>query len=161
MEKLLLFEKQAYNWMARNGITLLRISIGIVFFWYGIQKFFPGLSSAEDLATLTIEKMTFGLVTQAASMPLLAIWEVIIGLTFITGYFMRIALPLLLLQMIGTFMPLFIFPEKSFEVLPFIPTLTGQYIIKNIVVVTGAFVVGAYQQGLLKLLNSSSKTDKQ
>lgn len=156
MEKLLLYEKKAYEWMAKNGITLLRISIGIVFFWYGVLKFFPGVSSAEDIATLTIERITFGLVTQALSMPLLAIWEVAIGLTFITGYFMRIALPLLLLQMIGTFMPLFIFPDVSFEVLPFIPTLIGQYIIKNIVIVTGAIVFGAYEQGLLKRSNINS-----
>ncbi len=151
MEKLLVFEKKAYDWMAKNGIVLLRISIGIVFFWYGIQKFFPGVSSAEDIATLTIEKMTFGFVTQSLSMPLLAIWEVVIGLAFISGFFIRIALPLLLLQMIGTFMPLVIFPEKTFEILPFIPTLTGQYIIKNIIVVTGAFVIGAYHMGLLRV----------
>ncbi len=157
MDRILLTEKKAYGWMAKNGIVLLRISIGIIFFWYGIQKYFPGLSSAEDLATLTIQKLSFGLITQALSMPILAIWEVTIGLTFITGYFMRIALPLLLLQMIGTFMPLVIFPDKSFEVFPLIPTLTGQYIIKNIIVVTGAFVVGAYHRGLLKTDNDSLK----
>lgn len=151
----MLLKKKAYGWLGNNGIILLRISIGIIFFWFGIQKFFPGLSPAEDLATLTIEKMTFGLITQALSMPMLAIWEVAIGLTFITGYFMRIALPLLLLQMIGTFMPLFIFPDKSFEIVPFIPTLTGQYIIKNIVVVAAALVIGAYQQGLIKIANDT------
>lgn len=156
MNKILLFKKKAYDWMGKNGLTLLRINIGIIFFWFGMQKFFPGLSPAEDLATLTIEKMTFGMITRALSMPMLAIWEVIIGLAFITGYFMRIALPLLLLQMIGTFMPLFIFPDKTFEVLPFIPTLTGQYIIKNIVVVAGAIVIGAYHQGLIKIANNPS-----
>ncbi len=141
------FEKKAYQWMAANGIVLLRISIGLVFFWFGIQKFFPGMSSAEELASQTLDKLTFGLIKESLAMPLLASWEVLIGLTFISGYFMRIAIPLLFLQMIGTFMPLFLFPAESFVPPPFIPTLVGQYIIKNIVIVTGAMVIGAYYQG--------------
>ena len=147
MNSFLSFEKKAYQWMAANGIVLLRISIGLVFFWFGIQKYFPGMSSAEELAMLTVSKITFGLIHEALIMPILATWEVLIGLTFITGYFMRIALPLLFLQMIGTFMPLFLFPAESFVPPPFIPTLVGQYIIKNIVIVTGAMVIGAYYQG--------------
>ena len=50
------------DWMARHGIVLLRISLGLVFFWFGFLKFFPGLSPAEGLATGTIEVMTFGLI---------------------------------------------------------------------------------------------------
>ncbi len=151
MNKLVSFEQKAYNWMAKNGFALLRISIGIVFFWYGIQKFFPGVSSAEELATRTIEMMTFGLVKQALSIPLLAAWEVFLGVTFITGRLMRIAIPLLFLQMIGTFMPLFLFPSETFETVPFVPTIVGQYIFKNIVVITGAMVIGAHHQGLITI----------
>ncbi len=135
--------------MAQHGIVLLRISIGIVFLWFGLQKFIPGLSSAEELASRTIETMTYGLVQQSVSMPILALWESVIGLTFITGYFMRYALPLLLLQMIGTVMPLFLFPAETFLPPPLVPTLIGQYIIKNIVIVTGAMVVGAFHQGYI------------
>ncbi len=133
--------------MARHGVILLRISIGIVFFWFGIQKFFPGISSAEDLATRTIEVMTFGIVKQSVGMPLLAAWEVIIGLTFIFGRFMRIAIPLLFLQMIGTITPLFFFPAETFTRVPFIPNIVGQYIIKNIILITAAMVIGAYHSG--------------
>ncbi len=134
--------------MAKWGISLLRISIGIVFFWFGIQKFFPGLSSAEELASKTIESLSFGLIQQQISMPLLATWEVLIGLLFISGYWMRFALPLLLLQMAGTVMPLFLFPAETFLPPPLVPTLIGQYIIKNIVIVTGAMVVGAHYHSL-------------
>ena len=148
--KLSSFETKAYQWMAKNGILLLRISIGIVFFWFGIQKFFPGLSSAEDLASRTIESMSFGLVGPKVSMPILATWEVLIGLTFMFRYLMRIAVPLLFLQMIGTVMPLLLFPADTFVPPPLVPTLIGQYIIKNIVIVTGAMVVGAYYKGLIK-----------
>jgi uncharacterized membrane protein YphA (DoxX/SURF4 family) len=155
--KLSSFETKAYQWMAKNGILLLRISIGIVFFWFGIQKFFSGLSSAEDLASRTIESMSFGLVGPKVSMPILATWEVLIGLTFMFRYLMRIAVPLLFLQMIGTVMPLFLFPAETFVPPPLVPTLIGQYIIKNIVIVTGAMVVGAYYKGLIK----TSKTKEQ
>ncbi|MFO7873302.1 MAG: DoxX family membrane protein [Bacteroidales bacterium] len=147
MEKLTSFESRSYEWMKKHGVVLLRISIGIVFFWFGVQKFFPGVSEAENLATRTIEVMTFGIVKQALGMPLLATWEVIIGLTFLFGRFMRIAIPLLFLQMIGTVTPLFFFPDETFQSVPFIPALEGQYIIKNIVLVTGAMVVGAYHFG--------------
>ncbi len=136
-----------YQWMAKRGILLLRISIGIVFFWFGIQKFFPGLSSAEELASRTIETMSFGLIQQQVSMPILATWEVLIGLLFIFGYRMRLALPLLFVQMLGTIMPLFLFPAETFVPPPLVPTLIGQYIIKNIVIVTGAMVVGAHHMG--------------
>ena len=152
MKSLFSFEKKAYDWMAANGIVLLRISIGLVFFWFGIQKFFPGMSSAEELARQTVEKLTFGLIHESLIMPILATWEVLIGLTFITGYFIRIALPLLFLQMIGTFMPLFLFPAESFLPPPFIPTLVGQYIIKNIIIVTGAMVIGAYHRGRINII---------
>lgn len=144
MNKLLSFEQKTYAWMAKNGFVLLRISIGIVFLWYGIQKFFPGVSSAEELATRTIEMMTFGMVKQTVSLPLLAAWEAFLGITFITGRLMRIAVPLLFLQMIGTLMPLFLFPSETFESIPFVPTLVGQYIFKNIVVITGVMVVAAH-----------------
>lgn len=149
------FETKAYQWMAGNGILFLRISIGIVFFWFGIQKFFPGLSSAEELATRTIETMSFGLVGPKISMPVLATWEVLIGLTFMFRYLMRIAIPLLFLQMIGTVMPLFLFPAETFVPPPLVPTLIGQYIIKNIVIVTGAMVVGAHYKGLIKVRQPS------
>ena len=149
MQKITSFEERAFKWMANNGIILLRISIGIVFLWFGLQKFFPGLSSAEDLASRTISVITFGIVSPAVSMPVLALWESLIGLTFITGFFMRWAVPLLFLQMIGTVMPLFLFPTETFVNPPTVPTLIGQYIIKNLVVVTGAMVAGAYHKGFI------------
>jgi uncharacterized membrane protein YphA (DoxX/SURF4 family) len=133
--------------MARYGVTLLRISLGLVFFWFGILKFFPGLSPAQDLATRTIELLTFGLVPSAVSLPVLAAWEVVIGLGLITGWYMRVTLLLLILQMAGTVTPLFLFPAETFTVLPIAPTLEGQYIIKNIVLVSAGIVIGATVRG--------------
>ncbi len=135
------------EWMARHGVALLRIAVGIVYLWFGALKFFPGLSPAQDLATRTIDLLTFGLVPSAISLPLLAAWECVIGLGMITGKFMRATILLLLLQMTGTVLPMFFFPSETFIHFPYSPTLEGQYIIKNLVLVSAALVIGATVRG--------------
>jgi uncharacterized membrane protein YphA (DoxX/SURF4 family) len=135
------------RWMARHGVVALRVSLGVVFLWFGVLKFFPGLSPAQDLATRTIEILTFGLMPPSVSIPLLATWECLIALGLITGLFMRATLLLLALQMLGTITPLFFFPAEAFTRIPYAPTLEGQYIIKNIVLVTAGLVLGATVRG--------------
>ncbi|MGJ3239768.1 MAG: DoxX family protein [Anaerolineae bacterium] len=135
------------EWMAQYGVILLRISVGIVFFWFGILKFFPNLSPAEALATNTISVLTFGIVEPWLSLPILATWEVLIGLGLITGKFMRATIFLLFAQMLGTITPIFLFPGETFTVFPIAPTLEGQYIIKNVVLVSAAIVIGATVRG--------------
>ena len=135
------------NWMARYGIVLLRISLGAVFFWFGVLKFFPGLSPAQDLATRTIEILTFGQLRPDVSIFILATWECLIGLGLILGVAMRATLLLLFLQMLGTITPLFFFPREVFTQFPYAPTLEGQYIIKNIVLISAGLVIGATVRG--------------
>jgi uncharacterized membrane protein YkgB len=134
-------------WMARNGVRLLRISLGIVFFWFGFLKFFPGLSPATELALRTIDTLTFGRVSPAVAINVLAAWESAIGLGLIFGVAMRATLFLLFVQMLGTITPLFLYPELTFTSIPYAPTLEGQYIIKNIVLVSAAIVIGATVRG--------------
>ena len=140
-------DKHITDWMARHGITLLRISLGVVFLWFGILKFFPGLSPAQSLAARTIEMLTFGMVRESVSIPVLALWECAIGIGLITNVFMRATLLLLFVQMMGTVTPIFLFPNEVFTVLPYAPTLEGQYIIKNIVLVSAGLVIGATVRG--------------
>jgi uncharacterized membrane protein YphA (DoxX/SURF4 family) len=135
------------NWMARHSILIMRISLGVVFVWFGVLKFFPDLSPAEELAARTIETMTFGIVQENVSLPILAGWETLIGLGLITGRFMRATLFLLFTQMIGTVMPVFLFPDEVFTRIPYAPTLEGQYIIKNLVLVSAGLVIGATVRG--------------
>ncbi|MBX3063395.1 MAG: DoxX family membrane protein [Anaerolineae bacterium] len=135
------------NWMAKYGVTMLRVGLGIVFFWFGFLKFFPGLSPAQTLAGRTIEVLTFGVVQPEISVPILAAWETLIGIGLITGKFMRVTLLLLFLQMIGTIMPLFFFPNEVFTRIPYAPTLEGQYIIKNMVLIAAGVVIGATVRG--------------
>jgi uncharacterized membrane protein YphA (DoxX/SURF4 family) len=133
--------------MARHGISILRISVGVIFFWFGFLKFFSGLSPAQELAAKTIDILTFELVPTKIALMTLATWECAVGLGLVFGVFLRTTLFLLWLQMIGAAAPLFLFPNESFTHIPYAPTLEGQYIIKNLVLVSAGLVVGATVRG--------------
>ncbi len=135
------------TWMAAHGVRLTRIALGIVFLWFGIIKFVPDWSPAAGLATRTIDRLSFGLVGPEVSLPLLASWESLIGLGLLTGRYLRATLLLLFAQMPGTLTPLVLFPEETFRAFPYAPTLEGQYIIKNLVLIGAALVVGATVRG--------------
>ena len=79
----------------RHSITALRISLGLVFLGFGVLKFFPGMSPAAELAERTIGTLTFGLVGPTAALLLTAIMETVIGLTLVTGLFLRTGLVIL------------------------------------------------------------------
>jgi uncharacterized membrane protein YphA (DoxX/SURF4 family) len=133
--------------MADYGLVLMRIALGVVFLWFGVLKFFPGLSPAEGLAGRTIETLTLNTIPYTTAVFILAIWESVIGLGLLTGRFMRATLFLLFLQMLGTLTPLVLFPNETFGAFPYAPTLEGQYIIKNAVLVAGAVILGATVRG--------------
>ena len=133
--------------LARLGIPVLRIGLGVVFFWFGVLKFFPGASPAEQLAAQTIQTLSGGAIGPSISLPVLAAWETLIGLGLLTGHFLRATLLLLAVQMLGTLTPLVLFPAETFTIFPLAPTLEGQYIIKNVVLIGAAMVVGATVRG--------------
>ncbi len=122
-------------------IKLIRVSLGIIFLWYGMLKFFPQLSPAEDLAITTIHKLFFGLINDTLSIKLLAIWEVTVGIGFIFGIYTRYVVVLFLAHMICTFTPLFILPDISFTHAPYAFTLVGQYIVKNVVFILAGILI--------------------
>lgn len=134
-------------WMADNGILLLRISLGVIFIWFGVLKFIPGLSSAEDIAGKTMEKLSLGLIPADTALILLAAWETLIGIGLISGKFLRETLLLLFVQMLGTITPLFLFPSDTFRYAPLVPSLEGQYIIKNLILISAGIVIGATVRG--------------
>ncbi|HKZ54623.1 MAG TPA: DoxX family protein [Anaerolineales bacterium] len=140
-------DSEITSFMIRRSIPILRVSLGATFLWFGLLKFFPGLSPAQNLASSTIERLTFGLVPPEVSIPILAAWEAIIGLGLISGLFLRGTLFLLFVQMLGTMTPLLLFPEQTFTRFPYAPTLEGQYIIKNLVLISAGLVVGATVRG--------------
>lgn len=140
-------DQRLTGWMARYGLLLLRLSLGVIFLWFGFLKFFPGTSSAEGIAAKTIEVLTLGTIPPRLAVILLAIWECIIGLGLLIGVGMRVTLFLLFTQMLGTITPLFFFPGVTFVSVPWVPTLEGQYIIKNLVLISAGIALGATVRG--------------
>lgn len=136
-------DQKLTQWMKLRGILFLRISIGVIFLWFGILKFFPGLSPAEDLAVSTIRIMTFGLAGDQTILYSLAALETLIGAGLIGNMFMRVTLLLLFMQMAGTFFPVILFPRDVFVVFPYALTLEGQYIIKNLIIISAGIVIGS------------------
>lgn len=124
-----------------QSTRLLRWAIGINYFWFGMLKFFNGLSPAENLAKDTIRILTFGLIPDSINLLLLAIWEVGIGVIFLSGRFTKFGAQAAVLHMIFTFMPLFFFPEVSFSHAPYGFTIVGQYIVKNLVFLAALVVI--------------------
>lgn len=113
--------------------SLISMGLGLVYLWFGMLKFFAGLSPAEALAGSTIERLTFGLISPNWGLPLLAFWEVGIGVLLLSGLCRKCALWAALVHITLTFTPLFFFPELCFTSFPYGLTLVGQYIIKNVV----------------------------
>lgn len=140
-------DRSITGWLGRHSFDCMRWGLAIVFFWFGVLKFFPSVSAAEGIATKTIEALTFGAVPKAWILPGLATLEVVIGLGLLWKPALRVTLGLLALQMLGTLTPLFLFPSETFRVFPIVPTMEGQYIIKNLVLIAGAMVVGASVRG--------------
>lgn len=130
-----------------TGCRFLAISIGLVYLWFGVLKFFPHLSPAEDLAKNTITLLTLGKIPPNVSIILLAIWETLIGIFMLTKLFRQPIIILALVHMLFTFTPLLFFPKESFT-LPFVFTLLGQYIFKNLIII--AALITLYYQSLLK-----------
>ena len=130
--------------LRRHGVRLLRYAVGIVFLWFGALKLIPGASPAEALV-----KATVPFVDPDAFYPVLAVWEMLIGALLLVRPGARLALLLLALQMPGTFLPFVVLPDVCWARFPFttpadvfVLTLEGQYIVKNLVLVAAAVVVG-------------------
>ncbi|MEM8598651.1 MAG: hypothetical protein AAGF99_01915 [Bacteroidota bacterium] len=132
------FDQRLARFMGHVGIATLRIAVALVFIWFGGLKLFEGLSPAEDLV-----KATVYWVNPDVFFPILGVWEVLIGIGLLWRPLVRGALFLLALQMPGTFLPLVLLPEVCFTAFPFGLTMEGQYIVKNLVIIAAALVVGS------------------
>lgn len=121
--------------------TFLRLSAGFVYFFFGFLKFFPDLSPAELLAGQSIMRVTDYWVDAATALWWLAVVECLIGLSFLFNYGMKWIFFLFLAHQCSTFIPLFVFPEITFKIAPFAPTLEGQYIFKNLISIAAGWTV--------------------
>lgn len=122
----------------RIGVPMLRISLGVVFVWFGLLKVFQE-SPVSDLVARTIYWFDPDVVV-----PALGAFEVFVGACLVAGRLMRVALPLLVLQMAGTFLVLVLLPEVAFRNgNPLLLTVEGEFVIKNLVLLSAALVIGS------------------
>lgn len=124
--------------LKKAGLPALRWALALVFVWFGLLKPF-GSSPANDLVKRTIYWLP-----PETFLPVLGWWEVVIGVCLAFRPLLRLGVLLLFLQMPGTFLPLFILPEVCFRSFPFELTMEGQYIVKNLVLIAAALVVGGH-----------------
>lgn len=140
-DRLLGIENGLHRRLVRHSIPALRISVGAVFLGFGVLKFFPGVSPAQDLATDTAGLLTFGLAPDGVTRVGIAALESFIGISLLAGRWMRLAVWLLAGELVGVLAPLVLLSDRLFS--GGIPTLEGQYVLKDFVLVAAAMVIAA------------------
>lgn len=140
-------EAVCHRFLVTHSIAMLRISLGVVFLAFGVLKFFPGVSPAQNLVEQTTHLLTFGLLPAAAALVLVAAMECAIGLCLVTGRLMRPAIYLLGAQLIGILSPLILLTGRLFDGPHGAPTLEGQYVLKDIILVAATLVLAASVTG--------------
>ncbi|GGY60454.1 DUF417 domain-containing protein [Streptomyces anulatus] len=127
-----------------RALVLLRATVGIVFLGFGILKLFPSASPAEQLAVDAATKMTLGLVPETVLLLSLAALETVIGIGLIAGgRLLRPTLVAFFLHMGGVFSTLLLLPDAMWQPHSPAPTMEGQYVVKNVVLVAVCLVVAA------------------
>lgn len=129
------------RFLQKVSMPVARIALFIVFFWFGILKLFfisPANPLVEKLLTATLPFMTFN-----TFIVVLGVYEMLIAIVFITPKLERLAILLLIPHVFVTTAPLILLPGIAWQTY-FVPTLEGQYIIKNVMIVALAIVIAAH-----------------
>ncbi|HZG04744.1 MAG TPA: DoxX family protein [Streptomyces sp.] len=128
----------------RHSFAVLRVSVGLLFLWFGTLKILPGVSPAEDMATRVMGVLTSGRVPADLSRPLLAMLEMLIGAGLVTGLLLRLTLFVFFVHMAGTFSALVVLSHEMWDGSVVFPTMAGQYVLKNVVLVAAGLAVAAH-----------------
>jgi putative oxidoreductase len=129
--------------LVRHSITMLRIAVGAVFLGFGVLKFFPGVSPAEGLAIKTTDLLTFGLIPWRVGLVGIATLECFIGICLLANRWMRLAVWLLSIELIGILAPIVLLTGRLFSGPHHAPTLEGQYVLKDVILVAAGMVIAA------------------
>lgn len=131
-------DEQMVGFMSDKGISLLRISLAVIFIWFGVLKVI-GLSPVAELVASTVPW-----IPSVLFVPFLGIWEVIVGLGLLFSWKLRLILLLFWLQMAGTFLVLLTQPDIAYQGgNPLLLTTEGEFVIKNLILITAGLVVGS------------------
>ena len=124
------------GFVQRNSVLWLRIALGVVFLWFGALKLF-GVSPVADLVARTLPFLTPDVAVRG-----IGALEVLIAFGLVTGWAIRVTMFLFFAQMAGTFLILVLEPSLSFQHgNPLLLTVMGEFVVKNLVLVTAGFVV--------------------
>ncbi len=134
-------DDQFVSFLIDNVNTMIRTSIGLIYLVFGALKFFPNFSPAEQLAADTINLMTFGWIHGSTALISLAIFECTIGVGLILGFRLKWIVRIALFHMLCTFFPLILIPEVSFTNEPHSLSLVGQYIFKNLIIISALLLI--------------------
>ena len=133
-------DPEIIRWMRLAGPYVLHAALALVFIWFGALKLWA-VSPADELVRRTIYWVSPDLF-----MPVLGVWEIAIGVCLAFPRLLRVGIALLFLQMPGTFLPMVVLPEVCWVTFPFVLTMEGQYIVKNLVIIGAALVLGGRLQ---------------
>jgi uncharacterized membrane protein YkgB len=136
-------EERLHGVLVSHGIKALRISVGAVFLGFGFLKFFPGVSPAQDLSVKTISLLTFGVLPWRVGLVAIATLECFIGICLLANRWMRLAVWLLAIEFVGILAPLVLLPGRLFSGPHNAPTLEGQYVLKDFILVAAGMVIAA------------------
>jgi uncharacterized membrane protein YkgB len=136
-------ENKLHAALVRHGITALRLTVGAVFLGFGMLKFFPGVSPAEDLAIKTIDLLSFGVLPWRVGIVAIATLECFIGVCLLAKRWMRLAVWLLAVQLVGVLAPIVLLTGRLFSGPHHAPTIEGQYVLKDIILVAAGMVIAA------------------
>ena len=133
-------EARTIDLLQRWSTSVLRLTLGAVFLWFGALKV-VGISPAAQLV-----KQTYSFLPFRPFFLLLGLWEMAIGCGMITRLGLRLALVLLLLHLVGTFGALYLAPKLFFlgGNLACL-SMEGEFVVKNLVLVAAGLVVAGYQ----------------
>ena len=117
--------------LVARGLLLLRWALGVIFLYFGGLKLVPGYSPAESLVMETIKAMTFDLVPGRVGVAFTGAVECGLGVLLLTGWFRRLTIYVLGLELLGILAPLVLLPTRLFDS-PAEPTIDGQYVLKDL-----------------------------
>lgn len=132
------WDPRVRSFMRRFGVPTVRVSVGVVFVWFGLLKVLD-VSPVADLVAKTVYWFDDGFVVLA-----LGLFETFVGVCLITGRLLRVALLLFAAQMVGTFLVFVVVPDVAFrDGNPFLLTVEGEFVVKNLVLLSAGLVVGS------------------
>jgi len=124
-----------------SKVKFLSYSIGLIYILFGSLKFFPHISPAETIGIVTVQNLTFDMLSPTFAIYSLAILEVVIGILLFTKNYLKIGVIAALIHLIFTFTPFIFSPNEAFATEYFTPSLLGQYILKNIILIGALWVI--------------------